>query len=812
MNMKQCTALGLAPGLQRTLVLALWAALAVGLAACGSDPVITESKQLIKDGKVEEGLGRLQEGARSDSRDFSYRTSYAAQRERSIFDLLSAADTDLAAGHDQEADATYRRVLALDPSNPRAQAGLDGVLRVRRQKADVQRAVAADAKGNVEFALDLLNKVLVENPEYREARDIRRDIQARRFKQVIAAPQLRSRYTLPISLEFRDAGLRQVFDALSKGSGINFIFDKEVRPDIRVSISVKDVLMENVISMLLDPNQLAGKVLNENTLLIYPATAAKVRDYQDLVIRSFYLENADVKQTQSLIKTMLKTKDTFIDEKLNLLVIRDTPEVIKLAESLISVQDHAEAEVVLEIEVMEILRSRLLQLGLQFPDQFQFDDHGIIGGPYSGTINLKNQVGATNLLSNPRIRVRNREKAKVLIGNRIPVISSVVTPNTTSPVITDTIQYLDVGLKLEIEPNIHMDGGVTIKVNLEVSTLGDQVTSRNGTVAFRVGTRNANTVLQLKDGETQTLMGLIQDDDIEKASRLPGLGDIPILGRLFSNTGKDSQKTEIVLSITPKIVRNVPRPSLDVAALWSGTEGIFRTATPLLNVVDANRAGAPAAAAPAASRNTSAAAPAAPGNTSSSVVAAATAAPANTAAAPASPAPAAQAVALAAPAPVLSSAAAAVDALELSWRGPTQVKPGDEFTLILDGSSNTALSGADLQLLFDPAVLTVVGVNEGDWFNGDGSQTAFNRRVDPSSGRVYVTLRRAAAGGVQGSGALLAVTLRAAAAGTAQVQLTTAVPTVTGGGQLSVRGGASMQVQVAAAGAAPAAAATTKRP
>ena len=145
--------------------------------------------------------------------------------------------------------------------------------------------------------------------------------------------------------------------------------------------------------------------------------------------------------------------------------------------------------------------------------------------------------------------------------------------SATSPVITDTIQYLDVGLKLEIEPNIHMDGGVTMKVNLEVSTLGDSVTSRNGTVAFRVGTRNAATVLQLKDGETQTLMGLIQNDDIEKASRLPGLGDIPVLGRLFSNTNTDAQKTEIVLSITPRIVRNLARPDTVPARFASGTEG-----------------------------------------------------------------------------------------------------------------------------------------------------------------------------------------------------------------------------------------------
>ena len=734
----------------------LTAALLLSLAGCGAEPIAREGRQLIRDGRVEEGLGKLQDATRADPADYAYRTGLSAQRDRVLFDLLSSADSDNAGGRDVAAEETYRRVLALDPVNPRALAGLDATLRVRRHRAEVQRAVAAEAKGQVELGLDLINKVLAENPEHREAREVRREIQARRFKQVISSPQLRSRFTLPISLEFRDAGLRQVFDALAKGSGLNFIFDKEVRPDIRVSISVKDVLIENAIALLLDPNQLSGKVLNENTLLIYPTTAGKVREYQDLVIRSFYLENADVKQTQNMIKTMLKTKDTFIDEKLNLLVIRDTPDVIKLAENLISMQDHAEPEVVLEVEVMEILRSRLSELGLRLPEKFQFDADGLIKGQFSGSLNIKNDVGTTNLLSNPRIRVRNREKAKILIGNRIPVISSVVTPSATSPVITDTIQYLDVGLKLEIEPNIHLDGGVTMKVNLEVSTLGDSVTSRNGTVAFRVGTRNATTVLQLKDGETQTLMGLIQSDDIEMANRLPGLGEIPVLGRLFSNTRSDGQKTEIVLSITPRIVRNVPRPSIEAAALWSGTEASYRTATPQLN----------------------------PANEATKL-------PVKQGLLPAAP--------LGAGAAAVVTPALAADALELVWKAPASVKPGEQFTVILEGNSKVGLLGADLQLLFDPAALTVVNVAEGEWLKSDNAQTAFNQRIDKATGRIYATTRRGATTGVTGSGALLAVTLRAnALLGVAQLHLATAVPAVVGGGQLSVKGAAMLQVQVTA--------------
>jgi general secretion pathway protein D len=738
----------------------LAAAVLLSLVGCAAERMSRDGRALLGQGNVEGGLDRMNEAVRMDPRDFALRTGLIEQRDKAVFQLLTAADADLIAGREDVAEEAYQRVLSLSARNPRALAGAEAVTRSRRHRAEVQRAVAAEGKGQVEMALDLLNKVLIENPEQREAREVRREIQSRRFRQVISTPQIKSRYTVPISLEFRDVGLRQVFDALSKGSGLNFIFDKEVRPDIRISISVKDVLIENAIALLLDPNQLAGKVLNENTMLVYPATATKVREYQDLVIRSFYLENADVKQTQSMIKTMLKTKDTFIDEKLNLLVIRDTPDVIRLAENLISVQDHAEPEVVLEIEVLEILRSRLKELGVTIPTQFQLNSRGISGSGGPGQLNLKSEAGESNLLSNPRVRVRNREKAKILIGNRIPVISSVVTPSATTPVVTDTIQYLDVGLKLEVEPNIHMDGGVMIKMNLEVSTLGDQVTSKNGTIAYRVGTRNATTVLQLKDGETQTLMGLIQDDEIEKAQRLPGLGDIPVLGRLFSSTRTDGTKNEIALSITPRIVRNIPRPSIESAAIWSGTESMFRVTPPMLNP--------PAEPVKLATA----------GGVNAAVVGSRVAG----------------GVAAAAASPAVST----TQSLDLAWQAPATVKAGEEFTVMVEASTTIGLSGAELQLLFDPSVLSVVSVTEGELMRSENAQTVFTERSDATTGRIYAGVRRSAPSGALGTASLMTVKFRATGKeGATQVHIAMAVPTVSGGGTIPVKGAGPLQLRVA---------------
>ena len=719
------------------------------LAGCAADRLSREGRTLIKQGKYEEGLDKLRDAGKADPRDYSYRTGTIERTDRVVFDLVTEGNAALSTGNVEGAEAAFRRILSIVPNNLQAVSGLQAVQRAQRHQRMVTEALEADREGKVERALDLLLAVLSEEPSHRGARDARQELEARRFRQMLSEPRLKSRYTLPISLQFRDAGLKQVFDALSKSSGINFIFDKEVRPDTRITILVRDVLLENAIDLILEPNQLAGKVLNDNTLLIFPNNPAKVKEYQSMVIRSFYLEHADAKEVQNLVKTMLKTRDTYIDEKLNLLVIRDTPDVVRLAEQLVTVQDHAEPEVVLEVEVLEILRSRLTELGLVFPNQWQIGMNGALPGPGSIPLNLRSEAGVSNLLSNPRIRVRSREKARILIGNRIPVISSVVTPNANNPVVTDNIQYLDVGLKLEVEPLVRLSGSVSIKLNLEVSTLGDTVTTRNGSVAFRVGTRTANTVLQIRDGETQTLMGLIQDDEVERAQRLPGLGDIPVIGRLFSNTRNDGQKTEIVLTITPRIVRSVPRPTLDMAALWSGTDTNFRAQRPAINL------------------------PEAPAKPEAKPAAGAAAAPA-------------------------TAPAAASGAVQLSWRSPQVVRSRDEFVMGVEASTGTAMAGSSLQLRFDPALLQVVEVTEGDLLKRAQGQTKFSQQVDAAAGRIVVNIEREGGTGATGSGSLVNVRFRALGTGEteARVDLTAISPSMPGGKPLNVTASGPLTVRI----------------
>src|SRR5205814_8533631 len=183
---------------------------------------------------------------------------------------------------------------------------------------------------------------------------------------------------------------------------------------------------------------------------------------------------------------------------------------------------------------------------------------------------LHQQDGRTNVLANPRIRVKNKEKARIHIGDRVPVITT--TAAATGGFVSESVSYLDVGLKLEVEPLISLDDEVSMKVGLEVSNITQTVKSSTGTLTYQLGTRTAATNLRLRDGETQVLAGLISTDDRRAADRVPGLGELPIAGRLFSHTLDNNNRTEIVLLITPRLARTLARPDAASVEFAAGTE------------------------------------------------------------------------------------------------------------------------------------------------------------------------------------------------------------------------------------------------
>ncbi len=656
-----------------------------------------------------------------------------------------------------------------------ARQGLDALAMERRHRQVITAAEALLKKGGaaeLDQALEKLRPVLAENPRQREAMNLKSRIDEARARVAQPEARLAAAYRKPITLEFRDAPLRSVFDVISKVSGLNFFFDKDIRPDLKATILVKNTSIADAVQLLLVTNQLEQKVLNENSLLIYPNTPQKLKDYQLLVTRSFFLTNSDVKAVSNSIKTLVKTKDLVIDERLGIIIMRDTPEAVRMAERIVALQDLSDPEVMLDVEVMEIKRSRLVELGIQWPSQMTLSPLQVGGSPVtlqqlrdlsaattqvgigSMIINARKEDQDGNILANPRIRVRNKEKAKILIGDRVPVIT---TTSTSTGFVSESVSYVDVGLKLEVEPHIYLDDEVGIKVGLEVSTLVREVLSKTGTLAYQIGTRGANTVLRLRDGETQVLAGLINDEERSTANKVPGAGDLPLVGRLFGSQKDDTQRSEVLLSITPHVVRSLRRPDLLLAEFESGTEANVGAPPLRLGAVEADKVEPPPSKGPAPGTAGAAAGATKPAPESAGATQAAEAAPAPKAA-----------------------VQAAAGALSFDWQLPAEVRAGEQFTAVLRASSQSALKGLPLMLGFDPKLLEVVAVQEGDFFKQGGASTNFSHRVDPKEGKVFAAAVRQAAGsgdgGVNGKGSVVMVTFKARKPATTRLQLLSATP------------------------------------
>jgi general secretion pathway protein D len=585
----------------------------LALAGCATNKAFEDGKLALMAGEQDRALGLFEQAAKQSPDNAEIRATLYRQREVAIARHLAQAEAARIAGNREAAAAALDRVLAMDARNPRAISMRDQLLRGVRHDAMVTEANAMFVRKDVSGAEARVRNVLGQDGSHAGARELLRQIEEARPKQQTPAA-LGDMFQKTVTLEFRDTSMRNVFEAIARSTGINFVFDKDVRPDIKVTLFVRNTTVAEVMRLILITNQLERSVLSENTVLIYPNTAAKVREYKELITRTFFLVNAEAKQVQNLIKTVIKTKDIYIDERLNVIVMKDTVDAVRLAEQLVESVDVAEPEVMLEVEVLEVSSNKMKELGIDFPDQIGYgiltpnisnsvstaagitttttlggqllqgninlkDTNGLVV-PYVSNpgliLNLKATDGAANLLANPRIRVKNKEKAKVHIGEKLPVFTTTSTANVG---VSASVTYLDVGLKLDVEPLIHPEDDVDIKMTMEVSSIVKEVTGPQSSLAYQVGTRSTATALRLKDGETQILAGLISDEERTSASRLPGLGHLPLIGKLFSSERGSNNKTEIVLLITPRIVRNLSRPAHIAPALPAGTEAAVGAAS-----------------------------------------------------------------------------------------------------------------------------------------------------------------------------------------------------------------------------------------
>ena len=741
------------------------------LGACAEQRIRDQSRADLAGGRADQAVIELENGLATYPDSMTLRSGLIQARGQAVSQAVSEAGALRAAGKLDEAQARLERTLKLDPTDERLVSQLASLSIERQQRTALIEAQALAARGEQDAALRRIAQALQDNPHHDGLVELQRQLEMAKRQELLTSSQAARAEQRPISLDFRDANLRTVLDVVSHTSGLNFVFDRDLRSDAKVSVYMRQARVQDALDLITSTNQLAMKIIDPKTVLIYPNTPDKQREYQEQIVRVFYLSNADAKGAAAFLRAMLKVHEPFVDERTNMIALRDSQENIQLAERLVAMYDSAEPEVVLEMEVLEISSTSLTNLGIQFPTSVSLtpiapstDTNGLTLGNIRSltkdniafgigglTVNLQRQVGDFSTLANPQIRVKNKEKAKVLVGDKIPIVTSTT---GTGGFVSDSVSYIDVGLKLDVQPTIYPDDQVSIQVGLEVSSLGSSITTSSGTVAYQIGTRDASTVLRLRDGETQLLAGLISKDESTNSNRLPILGDIPLLGRLFSSNLDNGDRKELVLAITPHIVRNLRQPTASESELWVGTE-----AAPKLRPVGGLRA-VPVVAIPPASGVASGAVAALPQGTAS--------APAE--AVPNQDGDAARKL----------LAAATV----LSWDGTRDAHVGDTIDVQVVLDTPVALRGLPLELHYDPARLQLLDVNAGPLFAQGGAETSVSK-TDDGSGALRVGVLRTQATGVIGKGTAVDVRFKVRAAGEAKVDLV-------GGKALGLTGPASI--------------------
>ncbi|HKY31440.1 MAG TPA: cohesin domain-containing protein [Candidatus Polarisedimenticolia bacterium] len=764
-----------------------------------------------------------------------------------------------AAGEYDKAVLAYAKLAAMHPENQRWTISLARA-KLKASQVHFEKAKKYKDAGQLELAIGELQQVVTLDPansyaatelekavqEWQKKRALIGQTELEKMKEAAkktrGAPLLNPRSNIPVHLMFRDAEVGKIYEVLSKATGINFLYDPKLDLKKKVSIELTNVPFEKAMDTLMFTNKHFFKVMDENTIIIADDNQAKRRELEDEVIKTFFLSNADVKDVQSLLRTMLDARKVVQNAQLNAITIRDTPNKIAIAQKIIEANDKAKAELIVDVELLEISRTVSKTLGINLtprqytvqwtgPDRLPLNNLGLLNqlGLYSlgpipqVTIDFLKSDSGTRTIAKPQLRVTEGEKANLHIGDSVPIPTT--TFNTTGTVggsvlpIT-SFTYQEVGIVIEIEPRVHHNREVTLKLNVEVSQLGERVDAGQGVSQPSINTRQINTIIRLKDGESNLLAGLIRDDGTSSKSGFPGLMDVPGLSRIFSSQTDTRRETDLVLTLTPHIIRIPDLRPEDLEALFIGSESnpklrgeagsVF--ATPFTPDAEEDEEGEEEEAAaetsptdpnaPRPGPATGAAQPQdkpvsqPPGSLASPPIAPDRPVPSpageldpeeegieeddlpaeqdDPGSQPAAPAPVPGQPPDAAPAQPGGAEAEAAPA----QAGPMNltiaparlnVVPGGTFSLNLLVNNVTGLQKVSFTLTYDPATVDFDSALEGIIMKQDGTQTLFTANKTGDGQVAIEVTRQGGAAGISRGGALAAVRFRALAAGRTRI-------------------------------------------
>jgi general secretion pathway protein D len=499
--------------------------------------------------------------------DASTRLSLERAKLRASQEHFNKGRRFAAAGKLDQALVEFETASELNPSN----GDVDEELKATRNKLRAKVAVAREGKTELQTIIE-------------RARDLP--------PPGLDLPQ---GVKMPAALTFRDASSRDVFTAIARLANISLIFDPAFR-DAPVSVDLRNATLDDALNTVAGATRSFFRVAAPKTVVVIPDTPAKRREYEEEVVRTFYLSNADLKETMDLLRLVLDARRISPTTATNALTIKDTPERIAAAARVLSAIDKARPEVIIDVELLEVNRTKLKEYGLQIATPGSPGLNGSVSVDAAGALSLqtlrnltqsdilfaglpslyyrllKNDT-STRTLANPQLRTTDGTAAQARFGEQVPVpvttFAPIATGGTAQQPIT-SFNYQNIGVNIDITPRTHHDDDVSLNLKIAVTNISG--TGFGGLPTF--GNREINTIIRLRDGETNMLAGLIRDDERQSLAGIPGLSDIPLIGRLFAHSLKSTDQTDIILTLTPHIIRILDLTEADLRAFRVGRDSI----------------------------------------------------------------------------------------------------------------------------------------------------------------------------------------------------------------------------------------------
>jgi len=538
-------------------------AIVASLAGCVTSAALHEARRAEERQDYDVAVVEFTRAVQADPNNIDARSGLQRAKLRASQDHFTRARRLSGTGHLEEAATEYKIAAELNPDNPVIAQELEQIQNQLRAKIAINR----NGKTELEALVDRMKGQRLPGLD------------------VPADP-------LPDELIFRDASNQVIIRALAQMAKVNVVFDPAFRPS-PISIEIRNQTFAEALQSIVASTQTFYRVTAPRTITIIPDTPAKRREYEEDIVRTFYLSNADLKETMDLLRIVIDARRIGAIQGTNAITITDTAERIEAAGRLISIIDKARPEVMTDVELLEVNRSRFKEYGLQFASPGSAGINGVadVNKPGLTLDDLRNLTGSqvfmtqvpgvyyrlvkqdrtTRVLANPQLRSQVGYSAQAQFGDRVPVPVTTFSPIATGGVNQQPItsfNYENIGVNIDITPRTHMNNEVTLALTIQVTSISG--TGFGGLPTF--GNRLIKTTIRLKDGETNMLAGLIRDDERKIRDGIPGLSDIPGIGHLLGHSSNEQNQTDVIVMLTPRIVRVLELTEEDLRGFQMGRD------------------------------------------------------------------------------------------------------------------------------------------------------------------------------------------------------------------------------------------------